>query len=173
MLPSSNADWDIKITNILSEVVGSNPTRSTFYCCTTTVLIQTCFWAIVGQNPMAKIFEITNAMKIFVPYVCRSHIVFALNCGEGYLPYQRNDEKKVELYFLMSQAAADELRRKQGTFESIASKIVPNMNTNEQEFGIRTHYNNPDLVQSIMKNAVTNLHYKETGKKKTKKKRKR
>jgi hypothetical protein len=44
------------------------------------------------------------------------------------------------------------------------------MNTNEQEFGIRTDYHNPKLVQSIMNNTVTNLHYKETGKKKIKKK---
>jgi hypothetical protein len=97
-------------------------------------------------------------------YVCRSHIIFALNCGVEYLPYRRVNEKEVALYFLLSPSGVEEMTRKQRTFDSISSKIIPNMNTNEQEFGIRTYYKNPKLVRSIMNETVTNMHYKETEK---------
>lgn len=115
-----------------------------------------------GQNLMAEIFTVTEAMKTFVPYVCRSHIIYALNCGVGYLPYQRINEKEVALDFLLSPSGVEEMTRKQRTFESLSSKIIPNMNTNEQEFGLRINYKNPKLVQSIKSNTVTNMRYKET-----------
>ena len=92
-----------------------------------------------GQNLMAEIFTVTEAMKLIIPYVCRSHLIFALNCGEGYLPYKRNADNYLVAYFPISPAAdAAELTHKQRTLDSIASKIFPNTNTNEQEFGVRT-----------------------------------
>jgi hypothetical protein len=121
-----------------------------------------------GQNLMAEISLVIEAMKIFVPYVCRCHIIYALNCGVGYLPYRRINEKEVALDFLVSPSGEEELRRKRRAFDSISSKIIPNMNTNEQEFGIRTSYKNPNLVQSIMNNTVTNMLYKVTDDKKKK-----
>ena len=118
-----------------------------------------------GQNLMAEIFTVTEAMKLIIPYVCRSHLIFALNCGEGYLPYKRNADNYLVAYFPISPAAdAAELTHKQRTLDSIASKIFPNTNTNEQEFGIRTSYKNPILVQAIMCNNVTNMHYEENEK---------
>jgi hypothetical protein len=40
----------------IAEVVGSNPTRSTFSCCTTTVLFRVQFLMIVGQIQQQRSF---------------------------------------------------------------------------------------------------------------------
>jgi hypothetical protein len=116
-----------------------------------------------GQNLMSEIFTVTEAMKQIVPYVCRSHLIFAANCGEGYLPYQIGPDNNLIVDFLVRPTAnAAELGRIHPTLSSIFSKITPNMVTNEQEFGINTSYKNPKLVQSIKNNTVTKMCYKET-----------
>jgi hypothetical protein len=116
-----------------------------------------------GQNLMGEIFTVTEAMKQIVPYVCRSHLIFAANSGEGYLPYQTGPDNNLIVDFLVRPTAnVAELRRIQPRLNSIISKISPNMVTNEQEFGVNTSYKNPKLERSIKNNTVTNMRYKET-----------
>lgn len=42
-----------------------------------------------GQKLIDEINTATEALKTIAQYVCRSHLTFALSCGEGHLPYKR------------------------------------------------------------------------------------
>ena len=124
-----------------------------------------------GQNLMGEIFTVTEAMKEIVPYVCRSHLIFAANSGEGYLPCQTGPDNNLIADFLVRPTVnVAELRRIEPILNSIISKLSANMVTNEQVFGINTSYKNSRLVQSIKSNTVTNIRYKETEPEKTKSK---
>ena len=76
--------------------------------------------------------------------------------GSGYLPYIKRDGKIGLLTFkkFLENEIIDDNKR---IMKSIVDKIFPNMYVQNIQLEINTKFENKDIINSILKNTVTNI----------------
>jgi len=98
--------------------------------------------------------EINSAisdLKSLISFMCTNHAAYGSNCGKIYLPY--NQESK-----LLVTSRKLETENDIKFFNCIAEKILPKMylpSRIESVFNMK--YANPQIVESITKNTITNI----------------
>ena len=105
-----------------------------------------------GPRLVKEINGILSTLRQVITLIYNNNEIMIKNCGEGYLPYTTRDGRLMATTFRLLESDKD-----QKTLSTIWSKILPNMNTQEIELTINTKYTNPDVIESINKNTVTNM----------------
>jgi hypothetical protein len=108
----------------------------------------------ITQKLLDEIFAIVGIAKEIVAYVCRSHKLYALNCGQSYLPIGFKDGKQPYLAFLLPE---DALAGHKKVLDSIANKISQEMNHQTDVTVEEFTYKNDSLIQPMLNNTVTNI----------------
>jgi hypothetical protein len=109
-----------------------------------------------NQAANEELWETVAILNDVVSYVTWNHLDYALNCGEGYLPYSKIDEKRITFLFFM-KARLDTNDDK--LIQSIMDKLIDNMNFGRG--GLRTSRSIDDarILKSIIYDPVTNLWF--------------
>jgi hypothetical protein len=95
-------------------------------------------------------------------YIVDNHLNYANNCGETYLPYEKLEEGKYSIKFLISP----NFNEKQDIVDSITKKIISNMIISDYFFEMNSNFTEQKLVNAVIENSITNIFI--TGKEKTK-----
>ena len=105
-----------------------------------------------GKPLIDEINATISNLKEIISFICTNHKSFALNCGKGYLPYRQRNGR---VYMLTSTASPTESEQK--IIESITSKNLKQMYIPKVEFSINNEHSNPELIEALAKNTVTNI----------------
>ena len=88
-----------------------------------------------------------------ISFIRTNHAAYGSNCGKGYLPYSQKENK---ISLLISRKPETENEEK--IFKSIADKNLPNMYLPSRiESIFNTRFTNPQIVQSLINNTITNI----------------
>jgi hypothetical protein len=107
----------------------------------------------LSQKLIEEIFTIVSIAEQLVSYVCANHQIYAINCGQSYLPFAWIDGK-LTLTFLLPESA---LSGNERVLESDANTIVQEMNVQNVETHENFAYKNASFVEAIQNNTVTNI----------------
>jgi hypothetical protein len=117
------------------------------------------FISVISFNTklIEEINSILSILKELISFICTNHQSYALNCGKGYLPYKKTDNK-------FTLITSRELRNEneQQIFKSIWDKNFPKMYIPEVENVVNMTYTNPQIAQSLTKDTITNILIPET-----------
>jgi len=102
---------------------------------------------------IGRITRLSSILAEIVPYLCDNHMTYAQNCGESYLPYF-NYDGKIGIYFSNTNPT-DEDSIKVRT--EITKKIIPIMNVKNIDLNTVNSFNQPEMVNSLENNNVTNI----------------
>lgn len=106
-----------------------------------------------GPKLIQEVFDIVNITQQIISYVCRNHKLYAMNCGQSYLPITFKDGKSHLAFLLPDDALAGHER----LLDSIANKVLEKMNIQPELTGEDFTYKDGDLAQTIKNNTVTNI----------------
>jgi hypothetical protein len=106
-----------------------------------------------NQCLITELSVIQSILRDIISVICSTHMAFATNCGEGYLPYVIKDEKIGVNFCIMSPNSEDEEISKK-----IAEKIIPNMNVVQVFLGVFGEIAgcSPEFLNSMVNDPVTN-----------------
>jgi hypothetical protein len=110
------------------------------------------FLSVISFN--RKLIDEINStisdLKNLISFICTNHESYALNCGKGYLPYNKKDGKYLNL-------RKPETENEEKVVKSIADKNLPKMYVPQLENIVNIKYTNPQIIQSLTSNTITNI----------------
>jgi hypothetical protein len=109
-----------------------------------------------GSHLLEEINDTMEDLKEVISYVTKNHITYALNCGEGYVPYFES-KKDVFSPWLFAEETLSPPEKTM--FESIMYKIMENMNMSPSRLNILKVIDNT-IIESISNNSITNILFK-------------
>jgi hypothetical protein len=110
-----------------------------------------------GSNLLKEIKIIMEDLIDVISYITKNHITYALNCGEGYIPYfEREKDTYSPWLFSEEPLSGDE----KSLFESMTYRIFKNMNMSPTRLNILKILNNDMITESVSTNSITNILFK-------------